>query len=254
MSSGEIVGLHRAATRCGPMQRLEVATVVTNRGIDGDHHQRWRSSRQVMLAEAEVLDALGLAPGDIREQVTVRGAELAGGDILLVGDVRLEVVKPRVPCRVMDEIRPGLKDELRGRAGWCARAVHGGELRIGARLVKARVDDAPWIAEFLSALADYEASPARGERAGRSAADRLAHLTADNESLVRTIEGRESGEQVTPAGASLDDLYRLHDSSATALVDAARRAGESAQQHVEAATTRYRALVEELTHGELTRR
>lgn len=253
MSSGQIVGLHRAATRGGPMESLKAATVVTDRGIDGDHHQRWRSSRQVMLAESEILECLGLSPGDIREQVTLQGAGLAAGDILVVGEVRLEVVKPRVPCKVMDEIRPGLKNELRGRAGWCARALHGGSLHMGARVAKAKVDDPTWITDFLAALAAYESSPDRGPRGGRSLTDRLAGLTDRNEALVRTIEEREQHEQTTSTPTDLDVLYRLHDSSATALVDAARRVGAAARPHLEAAANEYRALVAGLSDSQLIR-
>src|SRR5688500_12772344 len=101
MTQGQVVGLHRPPSRRSPLEPHYSVAVVADRGVYGDHHQRPGSSRQVMLVEAEVLDELRLQPGEVREQVAVRGLQLAAGDVLSIGGVRLEIVKPRNPCEVM---------------------------------------------------------------------------------------------------------------------------------------------------------
>ena len=91
----------------------------------------------MLLVEQEVLDSLGLTPGAIREQVTVRGlalAELAAGMRLRAGTALLEVAGPCDPCERMDEVRPGLKQELEGRRGRFVHVVERGTFAVGDTL------------------------------------------------------------------------------------------------------------------------
>jgi MOSC domain-containing protein YiiM len=115
---------------------LPVASVeaLAGRGLEGDRHARAGSQRQVLLVEQEALDRLGLAPGTIREQVTVRGLELdalAEGDVLRLGSTRLVVAGPCDPCARMDEIRPGLRTLLEGRRGRFVSVLQGGSFAVG---------------------------------------------------------------------------------------------------------------------------
>src|SRR2546426_6215247 len=90
--------------------------------------------RSVLLMEAETLEELGLRPGVVKENITTRGLALRGlkvGQRLRVGEAMLEVACPCEPCRLMDEIRRGLQDELRGRRGMLCRVVQGGRIRRG---------------------------------------------------------------------------------------------------------------------------
>ena len=241
MVAGRVEGLHRTAARRGDLEPLLEAVVVTNRGIEGDHHGRPGSSRQVVLVEAEVLDDLDLKRGDIREQLCVRGlTALRAGDVLEIGDVRLEVVKPRVPCQLMDTVRRGLRIQLEGRAGWCARATAGGTIRVGDSVTVGRVDDPAWLHDFRHALATYEAAP----RAGRDdAAMRAAliHMVEWNEQCVAQL-GEPTSQAIRPTnpGPTLSEMYRLHDLSATAVVDGARAVGEPAAAPVGALAAHYR--------------
>ena len=99
------------------------------------------TKRQVLLIEAETLDGLGLVHGVVRENVTTTGIDLMsleGGQHLALGDeVVLEITIPCDPCKLMNDIRPGLQDELKGKRGMLARTVTGGVVRIGdtARIV-----------------------------------------------------------------------------------------------------------------------
>jgi MOSC domain-containing protein YiiM len=96
-----------------------------------------RSKRQVLLIESETLQAFGIRPGDVRENVTVEGLELsqlAPSTQLSVGEAVLEVVGLCAPCSRMDEVRPGLQEELQDRRGILAHVISGGTMRVGDRI------------------------------------------------------------------------------------------------------------------------
>lgn len=135
-----VVALHVCVKGRAPLRALETVTAVADRGLEGDRHARAGSHRQVLVVEAEVLDRFGLGPGDIREQVTVRGLDLgslAAGARFRVGGALLEVAGPCDPCERMNEIRPGLRAELEGRRGRFMRVVDGGAVSVGDRFLPA---------------------------------------------------------------------------------------------------------------------
>ena len=258
---GRVVGVHRTPYRGAPVERLAEAVVRVDWGVEGDRHARPASSRQVVLTQREVLDRLRLAPGATREQLTVSGlGVLAAGDVVVVRrtGVRLELVRPRVPCRVMDGVRPGLMDELRGQGGWCARVVAGGTVRPGdvVEVERAAADDPVWLRAYLDALAAWEEGSAVGPASPdgwATFADRLAHLVAWDQRAAERIEagaGRaDGGGALTDIdafnAAAVDrlrgqDLWVLHDDWSTAVVDAARRWPVEAEPWVRSLTSHYR--------------
>lgn len=115
------------------MQPVDEAQAVQNLGLKGDRHALPDSPRQVLLLEAETLDLLGLSAGELKENITTRGVDLNGlrtGDRLAIGPyVVLEITKPCSPCSRMEEIRPGLQQEVAGRRGTLARVLIGGTIR-----------------------------------------------------------------------------------------------------------------------------
>lgn len=120
-----------------PMREVEEAELVVDKGLKGCIHGRSGSKRQVLLMPGEVLEALELAPGTVKENFTTRGldyAEISAGLRLRIGDAILEATGPCEPCYRMDEIRQGLRAELRGRRGWLFRVVQGGHVRRGERI------------------------------------------------------------------------------------------------------------------------
>ena len=265
MSDGRVVGLHRTPVAKAPPERLDVAELRADWGVVGDRHARPGSSRQVVLTEREVLDELRLAAGAVREQLTVSGVSpLAAGDVLSIGaSVRLELVRPRVPCRVMDRVRPGLRAELEGRGGWCARVLAGGTIRPGdvvavdgALAAGGSAADPPWLADYRAASAAWEATaftsgPAGGDDGWPSPEARMAHLIAWEEEAVRRIAAGTPSAALDDidAGnaAAVDrlvgggvDLWVAHDASSTAVLDAARRWPERAEPWVRALATHYR--------------
>ena len=116
------------------MTPVERARALADHGLDGCAHARPRTKRQVLFASAEHLDAVGVEPGRIRENVTVEGADVQTwplGQRLRVGGAVFEVTMACDPCERMDAIRPGLRQELEGRRGMLARVVETGELARG---------------------------------------------------------------------------------------------------------------------------
>jgi MOSC domain-containing protein YiiM len=132
--SAEVVALHLSTQSRVRLRQVERVDALLERGLDGDRHAKPNSRRAVLLMEQETLDHFGLSPGDVREQVTVRGLELMKlvfGARLRVGTAVLEVAGPCAPCARMDEIRAGLKNELEGRRGRFVRVVQAGSFAIG---------------------------------------------------------------------------------------------------------------------------
>ena len=83
---------------------------------------------------AETLEILQLEPGTVKENITTSGLDyqaISAGTRLRIGEAVLEATMPCEPCSRMDEIRSGLRTELRGRRGWLFRVAQGGKIRRG---------------------------------------------------------------------------------------------------------------------------
>ena len=133
-----VVALFVCVASRAPLARRERLDLIEESGAEGDRHLKRGSRRQVLLMEQEVLDALQLAPGDVREQVTVRGLDLnrlVFGARLRCGTALLEVAGPCRPCERMNEIHPGLERELEGRRGRFVRVVRTGTIAVGDEIV-----------------------------------------------------------------------------------------------------------------------
>lgn len=117
------------------MHLVPSAKLVEGLGIEGDKHASAASKRQVLLADKEALDAVGVLPGTIKENVTVEGVDVmqlpAGSRVRLGRSAVLEITAICEPCFRMDEIREGLKQELEGRRGMVSTVVRGGTISVG---------------------------------------------------------------------------------------------------------------------------
>ena len=142
MSAGQgearIVSLQLCVGHREPMRTVESALAIAGFGIEGDRHavsQGPRTARQVLLMDGETVEGLGLAHGDVRENITTAGVELAslaeGRRLALGEEVVLRITGPCEPCSRMDEIRPGLQHELEARRGMLATVAQGGTIRVG---------------------------------------------------------------------------------------------------------------------------
>ena len=121
------------------MEELAEVQVVTDAGFEGCAHARPASKRQVLLVDRETLEAMDLRPGIIRENITTDGLNVNSlqiGQLLRVGQARLEVTSVCTPCDQMEVIRPGLRKELWGRRGMLCRVLEGGVIRRGDSIEK----------------------------------------------------------------------------------------------------------------------
>ena len=141
--------LFRATTRRLPMQEIREVKLIADLGAEGCKHSCPGSKRQVLLVDLESLDALELAPGIIRENITTEGLAVNAlpiGQQLRIADSLLEVTAVCTPCDQIEKIRPGLRREIRGRRGMMCRVLEGGLVRVGDRIEK--------VAAAVSAVAD----------------------------------------------------------------------------------------------------
>lgn len=126
--------LFRAPKKHVRMEELQEARLVADFGLEGCAHARPASDRQVLLVDRETLEAMELAPGILRENITTDGLNvnsLQVGQRLRIGDTRLEVTMLCTPCNQMERIRSGLRKELWGRRGMLCRVLEGGIVRPG---------------------------------------------------------------------------------------------------------------------------
>jgi molybdopterin adenylyltransferase len=121
------------ARKSGVSTSLERARAVAGHGFEGCAHAN-PPKRELLLVSKEHLDALGLEPGAIRENVTVEGADVHAWEVgrrVRAGEALLEITMVCDPCHRTDELRDGLRAQLEGRRGMLARVVEGGEIAVG---------------------------------------------------------------------------------------------------------------------------
>ncbi len=132
---GSVTSIQISIAHGVPMRKVDSAAVIADHGIEGDRHSIAGSRRQVLLIEQETLRVLDLQPGQLKEQITTAAIDLNSlprGTRLSIGsEVELWITSPCVPCKLMDDLRQGLREELRGRRGTLAWVKRGGLTRVG---------------------------------------------------------------------------------------------------------------------------
>jgi MOSC domain-containing protein YiiM len=132
MANPTVVAIHLNTGSREPLVSVPSVEARPGQGLEGDRPRR--PKRAVLFMEQEVLDRFGLAPGAVREQITVRGialADLAPASRLRVGTAVLEAGGMCAPCERMEELQPGLRAELEGRRGRFFRIVEAGRFAVG---------------------------------------------------------------------------------------------------------------------------
>ncbi len=133
---GKVTGLFLGVARGEPMRAVEAADALESRGLAGCRHAQKAGGgkRQVLLMDAASPLALGLAPGQLKENIVVAGLPLETlppGQRLAVGGAVVELTEACVPCQKLNDIRPGLIKESWGKRGQLARVVVGGPIALG---------------------------------------------------------------------------------------------------------------------------
>lgn len=135
MQQGNITNLHLARVKETPSDPVPEATAISGMGLEGDRSCRKGNMRQVLIMDNETLSEFGLAPGQIKENITVSGLDLSqtqAGQVVFIGDeVTMELVGECEPCGKMDAIRQGLQAELNHRRGMLATVINGGPIKVG---------------------------------------------------------------------------------------------------------------------------
>ena len=121
------------------MRAVTEAPVRIGGGIEGDSHAH-RAKRAVTVVDRSTLDAVGVQPGNLREQITVEGlprmGDLAAGTLLRIGAITLRVNGPCDPCEHIGEMNDRDPLEFRalldGRRGLvCNVVMADGPVRVG---------------------------------------------------------------------------------------------------------------------------
>lgn len=123
-----------------PMRPVPQADARVGGGLEGDSHAH-RSKRAVTIVDRSTHDAVGVKPGDLREQITVEGlpslGSLGEGMMLRIGAITLRVNGSCDPCTHIGEMN-GIADPdefrsmLEGRRGLvCTVVLAEGPIRVG---------------------------------------------------------------------------------------------------------------------------
>lgn len=146
--TGEVVGLFLGVARGEPMQAVAAAEAIEGRGLKGCRHAKkapHSSKRQVLLMDERHPLAMGFAPGELKENVVIRGIDLEAlrlGQRIRIGEAIVELSDVCVPCQKLNQLRPGLLKESWGRRGMLARVIAGGPIAVGdaAELLDVNMD------------------------------------------------------------------------------------------------------------------
>ena len=135
MQQGTIGNIHIARVKGTPSDPVQEAIVIAGMGIEGDRSCVEGNTRQVLFMDKETLDDLELQPGQIKENITTIGLDIAKtqpGQVFFIGDqVTLEIVGQCEPCAKMNALRPGLLNQINGRRGMLATVINGGPIKVG---------------------------------------------------------------------------------------------------------------------------
>jgi len=137
---GRVVSLQIRTEKHGKPAPVAEAVARVGGGIEGDVHAH-RESRAVLVVDRAALDALGLRPGDLGEEITMEGlpdvTDLPVDTGLRIGGVTLRVNGPCEPCTHIGELlavpdREEFRRSLLGRRGaLCTVAAVAAPIRVG---------------------------------------------------------------------------------------------------------------------------
>jgi MOSC domain-containing protein YiiM len=137
-----VEAIHLGARGKPELWAVDSVQAVAGKGLEGDRHLHTggaASGQALTLVAAEVVEDVGLTPGDTRRQVTVRDVDVNAlvGKRFRVGEVECFGVELCEPCRHLEELtRPGIIKALTHRAGINADILVGGVIRVGDPVVE----------------------------------------------------------------------------------------------------------------------
>jgi MOSC domain-containing protein YiiM len=140
--SPRVIGLFTAAGAGAPVDARSWVDLLPGVGIVGDRYAlgcgHWSApqwpDQELTFVEAEVAEAVGIDPAQLRRNVVTRDIRLdeVMGARFQIGDAVLVGIRPCDPCRYLESLtRPGLAQALVGRGGLRARILQGGRFQVG---------------------------------------------------------------------------------------------------------------------------
>jgi len=138
--NGRVVSLQIRTEKHGTPAPVAESVARVGGGIEGDVHAH-RESRAVLVVDRATLDALGLRPGDLREEITIEGlpdvTNLPIDTEIRIGGLTLRINGSCEPCTHIGELL-GVADpedfrrSLLGRRGaLCTVAAVSGPILVG---------------------------------------------------------------------------------------------------------------------------
>ena len=152
--TGRLIGMARREAKRAPMETLERGRIGVEFGLEGDFRGLRRPGkepkRQVTVLARESWEAACAELGRAltwttrRANLLVEGVDLSRhtGDVMAIGDVRLEITVEVEPCERMEEAAAGLQEAMKPdwRGGVGCRVLQGGEIAIGDAV---RIEEGP---------------------------------------------------------------------------------------------------------------
>ena len=137
-----VEAIHLGEPESPRLRPVDAVRAFAGKGLEGDRRYFYEDGaepgRALTLVEAENVEAVGLAPGETRRQVTTRGVRLNDlvGKRFRVGEVECYGVELCEPCRHLQSMtRPGIIKELTHRAGINADILTDGTIAVGDEVV-----------------------------------------------------------------------------------------------------------------------
>ena len=129
-----VLSTFRKPAHHAPMERVDALTAVHGLGIVGDVSAHRASPRQILLTSESVYLQLGLAPGDLRENVIVDAdvERFQSGQLIRIGPhAVVRITYACEPCFRLNEVRPLLAKKVHGRRGMLGRILANGVIQPG---------------------------------------------------------------------------------------------------------------------------
>ncbi|MEW6130851.1 MAG: MOSC domain-containing protein [Acidobacteriota bacterium] len=143
MSTGKLAAIWIKRAKRGPMDAVEKALLVAGRGLRGNANQGGK--RQVTIIAQETWEAVmqqlnaELSPATRRANLMVTGILLAKtrGQILRIGNCRIQIYGETRPCERMDEALSGLREALKTDwgGGVFGEVLDDGEIAVGDAVI-----------------------------------------------------------------------------------------------------------------------
>jgi alkylated DNA nucleotide flippase Atl1 len=101
-------------------------------GIEGDKNAAVGSPRQVLMIDVKTLDSFDLKPGNLYENILLDEPiqRFVSGQLIQIGDALIRPTFLCEPCSTLEELRPGLAKQIKGKRGFLGMVIKSGRIQI----------------------------------------------------------------------------------------------------------------------------